>query len=111
MFVIVTKYLIPKGYNGLTLFPFVMLRNNFDKENKVLINHEKIHIKQQIQLLVLPFLIWYLLEFLFRWMQFGDKNKAYRNISFEREAYANEHNLNYLNEMRFWNFLKYLRND
>lgn len=111
MFLIVTKYLIPKGYNGLTLFPFVMIRNNFDKENKVLINHEKIHIKQQIQLLVLPFLIWYLLEFLFRWIQFKNKNKAYRNISFEREAYENEHNLNYLNEMPFWGFLNYLKND
>lgn len=111
MFVIVTKYLIPKGYNGLTLFPFVMIRNNFDKANKVLINHEKIHIRQQMQLLVLPFLIWYMLEFLFRWIQFRDKNKAYRNISFEREAYANEQNLNYLEEMQLWSFLKYLKND
>jgi len=109
MFVIVTKYLIPKGYNGLTLFPFVMIRNNFDKANKVLINHEKIHIKQQIQLLVFPFLIWYMLEFLFRWVQFRDKNKAYRNISFEREAYANEQNLNYTREMPFWGFLNYLK--
>jgi len=109
MFVIVTKYLIPKGYNGLTLFPFVMIRNDFDKENKVLINHEKIHIKQQIQLLILPFFIWYLLEFLFRWIQFKDKNKAYRTISFEREAYANERNLNYIKEMPFWGFLNYLK--
>ena len=109
MFVIVTKYLIPKGYNGLTLFPFVMIRNNFDKENKVLINHEKIHIRQQAQLLVLPFLIWYTLEFLFRWIQSKDKNKAYRNISFEREAYANERNLDYIKEMPFWGFLKYLK--
>jgi len=111
MFVIVTKYLIPKGYNGLTLFPFVMIRSDFDKGNKVLVNHEKIHIKQQIQMLVLPFLIWYMLEFLFRWIQFKDKSKAYRNISFEREAYANEQNLNYIEEMPFWSFLKYLRND
>lgn len=109
MFLIVTKYLIPKGYNGLTLFPFVMIRNNFDKENKVLINHEKIHIKQQVQLLVLPFLIWYVFEFLFRWIQFKDKNTAYRNISFEREAYANEQNMNYLDQMPFWSFLKYLK--
>jgi len=109
MFVIVTKYLIPKGYNGLTLFPFVMIRNDFDKENKVLVNHEKIHIRQQAQLLVLPFLIWYTLEFLFRWIEFKDKNKAYRNISFEREAYANERNLDYIKEMPFWGFLKYLK--
>lgn len=109
MFVIVTKYLIPKGYNGLTLFPFVMLKNNGDRYNKVLINHEKIHIKQQIQLLIFPFLIWYVIEFFFRWIQFGDKNIAYRNISFEREAYANERNLNYVKEMPFWSFRNYLK--
>lgn len=111
MFVIVTKYLIPKGYNGLTLFPFVVVRTDSDKSNKVLVNHEKIHIKQQIQLLVLPFLIWYMIEFLFRLIQFKDKNRAYRNISFEREAYANERNLNYVKEMPFWSFLKYLKDD
>ncbi len=61
MFVIVTKYLIPKGYNGLTLFTFVVVRTDSDKGNKVLVNHERIHIKQQIQLLVLPFLIWYMI--------------------------------------------------
>lgn len=109
MFLIVSKYLVPKGYNGLTIFPFVMIRDDFDKDNKVLINHEKIHIKQQLQLLVLPFFVWYMMEFLFRWIQFKDKNRAYRNISFEREAYANEQNLNYINEMPFWSFRNYLK--
>lgn len=109
MFVVVTKYLIPKGYNGLTLFPFVFIRNNLDKTNKTLINHEKIHIKQQIQMLILPFFVWYGVEYLFRLIQFQNKNTAYRNISFEREAYANEQNLNYLKEMPFWGFLNYLK--
>lgn len=109
MFVIVTKYLIPKGYNGLTLFPFVMLRNDFDKANKILVNHERIHIRQQLQMLVLPFFVWYLIEFLFRLIQFKDKKRAYRNISFEREAYANEHNMDYAGQMSFWSFVKYLK--
>ncbi|WP_026704136.1 hypothetical protein [Flavobacterium soli] len=109
MFVIVTKYLIPKGYNGLTLFPFVMLRNNSDKENKVLLNHEKIHIRQQLELLILPFFLLYFLEYLFRLVQFKDRNKAYRNISFEREAYVNERNLDYLKYRKIWNFLVYIK--
>ena len=33
---------------------------------------------------------------------------AYRRISFEREAYANENSMNYLKERKFWNFRKYL---
>ena len=107
MFLIVTKYLIPKGYRGMTVFPFVILREKDGKQNAVLVNHEKIHIRQQLELLVLPFFIWYGVEFLLRWIQFNDKNLAYRNISFEREAYANEKDLNYLKSRSFWKFLKY----
>jgi len=108
MFLIVSKYLIPKGYRGLTLFPFVIIRNFLDKENKVLLNHEKIHIRQQLELLILPFFVLYFLEYLIRLVQFKNKNKAYRNISFEREAYDNERNLDYLKTRPFWKFRNYI---
>lgn len=108
MFLIVSKYLIPKGYRGLTLFPFVIIRNFLDKENKVLLNHERIHIRQQLELLILPFFLFYFLEYLVRLIQFRDKNKAYRNISFEREAYDNERNLDYLKTRSFWKFKNYI---
>lgn len=109
MFLIVSKYLIPKGYRGLTLYPFVIIRNYLDKNDKVLINHEKIHIRQQIELLIVPFFVLYFLEFILRLIQFKDRNKAYRNISFEREAYANEKNLCYLENRSLWRFIKYVR--
>ena len=108
MFLIVSKYLIPKGFRGLTLFPFVILRDFLDKENKVLLNHEKIHIRQQLELLILPFFLLYFLEYLIRLLQFKDRNKAYRNISFERESYQNESNLDYLQTRSCWNFRKYI---
>lgn len=108
MFLIVSKYLIPKGFRGLTLFPFVIIRNFADKENKVLLNHEKIHIRQQLELLILPFFVLYFLEYFFRLIQFKDRNKAYRNISFEREAYANESDFNYLQNRSLWRFRKYI---
>jgi hypothetical protein len=38
------------------VFPFVIVGDALDKENSVLVNHEKIHIRQQLELLVLPFL-------------------------------------------------------
>lgn len=108
MFVIVSKYLIPKGFRGITLFPFVLVSGHDLKQNRVMINHEKIHIRQQIELLVLPFFIWYGIEFLFRWIVCKDKSQAYRNISFEREAYAKEKDLNYIKQRSFWQFLKYV---
>ena len=108
MFVIVAKYLIPKGYCGLTVFPFVFIKYAFDSENKVLLNHEKIHIRQQLELLVLPFFLWYFIEYAVRLLQYKNTSLAYRNISFEREAYANEINLDYVETRRFFTFLKYL---
>ena len=106
MIVLVFKYLIPKGYRGLTLFPFIFLLRKEDKQNVVLINHEKIHIRQQLELLVVPFFIWYGIEFLVRLLQFKNWSRAYRNISFEREAYENEKDLDYLKKRSFCSFLK-----
>lgn len=108
MVVIVSRYLIPKGFRGLTLFPFIVVSDYDLKQNLVMINHEKIHIRQQIEMLVLPFFIWYGTEFLIKWIKYKDKNLAYRNISFEKEAYANEKDLNYLKQRSFWKFLSYL---
>jgi len=107
MFLIVTKYLIPKGYHGLALFPFVFIKYRLDKEDLVFVNHERIHLRQQFELLVIPFFIWYFLEFILRLIQYKNMDLAYRNISFEREAYANEKDLDYLKSRSFWNFFRY----
>ena len=109
MFVIVSRYLIPKGFRGITLFPFIVVSMYDLKQNEVMMNHEKIHIRQQLEMLILPFFIWYGIEFLIRWIICKDKNVAYRSISFEREAYANEKDLHYLKQRSFWRFLDYLK--
>ncbi|GEL09631.1 hypothetical protein SAMN05192550_1364 [Flavobacterium glycines] len=108
MFFLVNKYLIPKGFRGLTLYPFVFLKYPGDKTNAVFVNHERIHLRQQIELLILPFFIWYIFEFLFLFLKYNNKNRAYRSISFEREAYSNESDLDYLNKRKFFGFWKYL---
>ena len=107
--ILISKYLVPKGYTGLTIYPFVFLKHQKLKSDIFLINHERIHLRQQIELLILPFYIIYVMEFLFRLLQFRGWKKAYRNISFERECYLNESNLNYLKTRKFWSFLNYVR--
>lgn len=107
MIVVVFKYLIPKGYRGLTLCPFVIISNEKDRSDSTFLNHEKIHMRQQVEMLVFPFYVWYIIEYLFRLIQYKDRRKAYFNISFEREAYANEKDLNYLTNRSFWLFIKY----
>lgn len=107
--IFISKYLVPKGYLGITIFPFVFLKSKHLKLKRTLINHERIHLRQQIELLVIPFYVIYGIEFLVRLLQFKNWNLAYKNISFEREAYANEAALDYLKHRKNWSFLKYLR--
>jgi beta-lactamase regulating signal transducer with metallopeptidase domain len=96
---------------GVTIFPFIFLRKSYcDKQPKreldVLIRHESIHIAQQKELLVIFFYVWYFLEWFIKFFKYSFL--AYREISFEREAYYNELSENYLQNRRFWSFLKYL---
>jgi hypothetical protein len=108
MIVVVSKYLTPRGYTGIALFPFVFLKSKKFVADKTMINHERIHLRQQIEMLVIPFFLWYGIEFLFRYFQFKNFQAAYRNISFEREAYQNEKDPDYVKKRSFWSFLAYL---
>lgn len=108
MILIVFKYFTPRGFRGLTFYPFVFLADKDDKLNEVFINHERIHIRQQLELLIVPFYLWYIAEYLLRLIQFRDRKKAYYAISFEKEAYANEKDLEYLKSRSFWRFLRYM---
>ncbi len=109
MIIIVCQRLLKNTkISGITLFPFILLRKNEYKQNKTLINHEKIHIRQQVELLIIPFYIWYLTEYYLKYLKYKNPQLAYRNISFEREAYDNDQNLNYLNQRKLWRFIHYL---
>lgn len=107
MFLFVSRFLVPKGFSGITLFPFVFFRERRFRYDAVFVNHERIHLRQQIELLILPFFVWYGLEFIVRLMILRNVDLAYRSISFEREAYENEKDLSYLKERSFWNFFKF----
>ncbi len=107
--IFISKYIVPKGYTALAVFPFVFLKTKSLKLNNVLLNHEKIHLKQQLEMLIILFYLFYVVEFLVRLWQYKNWHNAYSNISFEREAYSNESNLDYLKHRTFWHFLKYLR--
>lgn len=92
----------------MAMYPFILINRRDLGTDAVLLNHEKIHLRQQIELLVLPFYIWYLLEYVVRLWQYRNHRRAYLNISFEHETYFNERDLNYLRQRRFWKFRFYL---
>lgn len=103
--IIVKNKLIPfDGYKAMTVWPFIFVRTEL---GEVDLNHEKIHGRQQIEMLWVVFFIWYGIEYLLRSI-FGGYN-PYRKISFEREAYDNDVDLDYLKHRRFWAFLKYIK--
>ena len=107
-------WIFSNGVVGMAIFPFVFLRKSYvDRISKETldktINHESIHLKQQAELLCIFFYIWYFAEFFIRVVLIGNTDVAYRNICFEKEAYKNEHNLEYLKTRKFWSFLAYLK--
>jgi hypothetical protein len=106
-------WIFSDGVVGMAIFPFVFLRKSYvDRISKETldrtINHESIHLKQQAELLCIFFYIWYFAEFCIRVILIGNTDVAYRRICFEKEAYVNEHNLEYLKTRKFWSFLKYI---
>jgi len=96
---------------GMALFPYVILREKYRdskdkfwiKANKKTINHESIHFQQALELGVIPFYIWYVLEWAFKLPFYG--SRAYYEISFEREAYSNDKNLKYLKTRKRYNWI------
>lgn len=103
MFVVHVSSLRP---DGMALFPFILVRQ--PNPGPTLLNHERIHLRQQAELGILPFYVWYVLEYLIRWFQYRDHYLAYRNISFEREAFAHDQNQIYLKKRPFWAFWRYM---
>lgn len=106
--ILVSRYIVPRGYLGITIFPFVFVKHENLKLDEALINHERIHLRQQLEFLILPFFMWYIVEFFIRYIQFRNWSLAYKNISFEREAYKEECSKDFLKKRPFLNFLQYL---
>ena len=104
--VIKNKFLpIGKNFYAINLFGIIFSKGEC---NIITLNHEKIHTRQMLELLIIPFYLLYVFEWLIRLLQYRNFYKAYSNISFEREAYSNQKNLNYLKKRKLFSFLYYL---
>ena len=94
---IIYNNIIPfKGFIAMNFFGIIFIRNEY-KNYRYLqrtINHELIHTAQMKELFYIGFYILYFLEWIFN-LIFHTKT-AYRDISFEKEAYDNENDIDYL---------------
>ena len=96
--VVVRCPLVPKGF-CVNVFGTVWARDPSWLDSHVL-NHERIHTAQQRELLFVPFYVFYLVEWLWLWARRGSWRRAYYDVSFEREAYAHGHDMDYLRRRR-----------
>lgn len=101
------RLLLPRDVAAMAFYPFIILGDEALRNDAVFLQHERIHLRQQAELLLLFFLILYLIEFIVRLVQYRNVRSAYYAISFEKEAYAQETNSNYLKTRKAFSFIKY----
>lgn len=92
------------GFKAINLFGVLFVRKGCTMRD-VDLNHEAIHTAQMKEMLYIFFYLWYVIEWVIRLFK---KGNAYRNISFEQEAYNNQSYLMYLKERRTFAWLDYL---
>ena len=72
-------------------------------------NHEIIHYKQTVELLFVGFWVLYFMFWVWGLLIYRNGAKAYRMIPFEKEAYSNEGDLDYLKKRKLYSWVKYVR--
>jgi len=78
---------------AITLAPFgIYIREDYIDNTRIR-KHESIHWAQQLEMFIIFFYVWYFVEWVVKLFIFG--KKAYKNLSFEREARTLNENRNY----------------
>ena len=92
------KEFYPIRSMGWTFFCVIFVRDIERKDFQIsYLNHERIHVAQMWDMWFIFAYLLYSVEFLIKLPLYGFRpKKAYRNISFEREAYANQDDFTYV---------------
>ena len=130
---VIYNNIIPfKGFRAITILPFIFARNSAKWLKDYEENHECIHLRQQLEVLIaafilifamvlvfniswwwllaspLVFFVWYGIEWLVRFAIYHDTHIAYRNIAFEQEAYNNQYDMEYLDKRSIFAWVEYI---
>lgn len=98
--------LIPlPGFSAMALFGMIWTRK--ESLNAQTLRHESIHLAQERELWYVGYIVLYLLEYLWRLIQYRNGYLAYKNVRFEREAYGNEDTEGYLGTRKKFAWRKY----
>ena len=105
MKIVRTPILPFRGFSAVNMLGILFVHPGVYLSNEMM-NHERIHSAQQREMLFVFFYLAYFIEWLVRLPMRGN---AYRNISFEREAYANQRNLDYLSHRPHYAWHRYMK--
>lgn len=133
MSTIIYNNIIPfKGSKAVTIWPLIFARKAAKWLKDFEENHEKIHLRQQLEVLIaalmcsimlvlstgiswwwlcaspLVYYTWYGIEWLVRLAVYRDRHVAYRNIAFEQEAYLNQYDLRYPKTRCPFSWIRYI---
>ncbi len=108
MRVIHNRFIPFRRFYAINLFGIVFVRKGTWLSSREL-NHERIHTAQMRELLYVGFYVWYVVEWLIRLVCQRNAYHAYRNISFEQEAYSNGDDLGYLRDRRHYAWLRNMK--
>ena len=95
------------GYDGFSFGIWIFFAEGANVTLR-LIRHETIHYHQQKEMLFVFQWVWYGIEYIIKLAKYRNHDAAYRNLSFEREAYDNEENVYYLKTRKRWAWAMYL---
>lgn len=86
----------------------ILVSDKNHKKIDEILNHEKIHIQQQRETLVIFWYIIYFLDFFINWGIFGSFWVAYEEVLFEREAFEYENDYNYLENRKRYKWFSFI---
>lgn len=106
---VIYNNIIPfKGFSAMYFFGLLFVREGckFTKRTEV---HERIHEKQCIEMLFIGFYLWYVIEWLIRFLFTKDRfsRQAYYNISLEQEAFNHEYFEKYISQRHCYNWFRF----
>ena len=105
---IIRNNILPfSGYKAVNLFGLLFVRKNAVLSPQ-LINHEEIHIAQMREMLYIFFYIWYVLEWLIRLICYWNNDLAYHNVGFEKEAFIQQGDTDYLKSRKLFAWISYI---
>lgn len=116
----------------ITIGPFVLSKRSEERITQEVRNHECTHARQWVEMAVasgvillalvlafgvspwwmllsgVVFYVWYGIEYFIRLCTLRNSNKAYKAVAFEREAYENDSDANYLENSNYFAWINYL---